>query len=74
MPLYTVSSQAGTLCAADKAALAAKITETHCQVSGVPESWVHVVFHDYPADSGFTAGRLAATVALTSVIRTISGI
>ena len=70
MPLYTVTTQAGTLSAADKAALAAKLTETHCQISGVPENWVHVVFHDYPAGSGFTAGKPASTAALTLVIRT----
>jgi phenylpyruvate tautomerase PptA (4-oxalocrotonate tautomerase family) len=36
----------------------------------VPENWVHVIFHDYPAGGGFTAGRPAATAALTLLIRT----
>ena len=70
MPLYTIATQAGVLSADGKAALAAKVTETHCQFSGVPENWVHVVFHDYPAGSGFTAGKPAATASLTLLIRT----
>jgi len=70
VPLYTIATQTGVLSADDKAALAAKVTEPHCQFSGVPENWVHVVFHDYPAGSGFTAGKPAATAALTLVIRT----
>jgi phenylpyruvate tautomerase PptA (4-oxalocrotonate tautomerase family) len=70
VPLYTIATQAGTLGAADKAGLAAKLTEMHCQISGVPENWVHVVFQDYPTGSGFTAGKPGAAVALTLVIRT----
>ena len=70
MPLYTIATQVGTLGGDDKAALAAKLTEAHCRVSGVPENWVHVVFQDYPAGSGFTAGRPAGAAALTLVMRT----
>jgi phenylpyruvate tautomerase PptA (4-oxalocrotonate tautomerase family) len=70
VPLYTVTTQAGALGDKDKAALAMQLTETHCKFSGVPENWVHVIFHDYPAGGGFTAGRPAATAALTLLIRT----
>jgi len=70
VPLYTITTQFGTLGANDKAALAAKLTETHHRVSGVPEKWVHVVFHDYAAGNGFTAGKAAATAALTLLSRT----
>jgi phenylpyruvate tautomerase PptA (4-oxalocrotonate tautomerase family) len=70
VPLYTITTQAGLLSADDKVALAAKLTETHCQISGVPKNWVHIVFHDYPAGNGFTAGKPAAAAALTLVIRT----
>lgn len=69
MPLYTVTTQAGVLTADGKAALAARLTELHCTVSRVPANWVHVIFHDYPAGSGFTAGEAAATVGLTLLIR-----
>ena len=70
MPLYTVTTQAGLLTNEAKAELAAKLTSLHCEMSGVPKNWVHVVFHDYAAGSGFTAGEPAAAVALTFVIRT----
>jgi phenylpyruvate tautomerase PptA (4-oxalocrotonate tautomerase family) len=46
------------------------LTALHCEKSGVPKNWVHVVFHDYTAGSGFTAGEPAATVALALLIRT----
>jgi phenylpyruvate tautomerase PptA (4-oxalocrotonate tautomerase family) len=70
VPLYTIATETGMLSPDAKAALAAKVTETHCQFSGVPENWVHVVFHDYPGGSGFTAGKPAAVVSLTFVVRT----
>jgi phenylpyruvate tautomerase PptA (4-oxalocrotonate tautomerase family) len=69
MPLYTITTQTGVLGDKDKTALAGQLTETHCKFSGVPENWVHIVFHDYPAGSGFTAGKPAATAALTLLIR-----
>jgi len=70
VPLYTITTQTGVLGDKGKAALAAELTQTHCRLAGVPENWVHVVFVDYPAGSGFTAGRPAATAALTLLIRT----
>jgi phenylpyruvate tautomerase PptA (4-oxalocrotonate tautomerase family) len=70
MPLYTVTAQADSFSGDAKIELAAKLTALHCEMSGVPKSWVHIVFHDYPAGSGFTAGEPAATVALTLLIRT----
>ena len=36
----------------------------------MPKNWVHVVFQEYPAGNGFTAGEAAATAALTLLIRT----
>jgi phenylpyruvate tautomerase PptA (4-oxalocrotonate tautomerase family) len=70
MPLYTVTTQAASLDGAAKASLATKLTILHCEMSGVPKNWVHIVFHDYPAGSGFTAGEPAAAVGLTLLIRT----
>src|SRR5580698_1446466 len=70
MPLYTVTTRRDLLSDDAKADLAAKLTALHCETSGVPKNWVHIVFHDYPVGSGFTAGQPAATVALTLLIRT----
>ena len=70
MPLYTVTAQTGALSNTGKADLAAKLTTLHCEFSGVPPNWVHVVFQDYDVGSGFSAGAPAATAALTLLIRT----
>jgi phenylpyruvate tautomerase PptA (4-oxalocrotonate tautomerase family) len=70
VPLYTVTTQVGVLSNDTKADLAAQLTELHCELSGVPPNWVHVIFQDYAAGSGFTAGKPAAAAALTVLIRT----
>jgi phenylpyruvate tautomerase PptA (4-oxalocrotonate tautomerase family) len=70
MPLYTVTTQTGLLDSAAKAKLASELTTLHADYSGVPRNWVHIVFQDYAPGSGFTAGEVAATAALTLLIRT----
>jgi phenylpyruvate tautomerase PptA (4-oxalocrotonate tautomerase family) len=70
MPLYTVTSQAGVLDDAAKSHLAQSLTQLHSQYAGVPANWVHIVFHEYPRGSGFSAGRPSATASLTLLIRT----
>jgi phenylpyruvate tautomerase PptA (4-oxalocrotonate tautomerase family) len=69
MPLYTVATQIGVLSAGAKAKLAAEVTTSHSEYSGVPKNWVHIVFQDYPPGSGFTAGQSPSTTALTLLIR-----
>ena len=70
MPLYTLLTQDGILSSEAKTRLAVELTELHSSYSGVPKNWVHVVFQEYPAGNGFTAGEAAATAALTLLIRT----
>jgi phenylpyruvate tautomerase PptA (4-oxalocrotonate tautomerase family) len=70
MPLYTVTTQAGVLSGQAKAKLAAELTAFHSEYAGVPKNWVHIVFQEYAAGNGFTAGEVAATAALTLLIRT----
>jgi phenylpyruvate tautomerase PptA (4-oxalocrotonate tautomerase family) len=70
MPLYTITTQVGVLDNAAKADLANKLTTFHTEYAGVPKNWVHVVFHEYPIGSGFTAGMPSPTAALTLLIRT----
>jgi phenylpyruvate tautomerase PptA (4-oxalocrotonate tautomerase family) len=69
MPLYTITTQAGVLDGPAKADLVDKLTAFHAEYAGVPGNWVHIVFHEYPTGSGFTAGRPAPTAALTLLIR-----
>ncbi|MGX7002247.1 tautomerase family protein [Caballeronia sp. KNU42] len=70
MPLYTLMTQDGILSSEAKTRLAVELTELHASYSGVPKNWVHVVFQEYSAGNGFTAGEAAATAALTLLIRT----
>jgi phenylpyruvate tautomerase PptA (4-oxalocrotonate tautomerase family) len=70
MPLYTVTTQANELNAEARIKLAGELTAFHSEHAGVPKNWVYIVFHDYPPGSGFAAGEVSATVALTLLIRT----
>jgi phenylpyruvate tautomerase PptA (4-oxalocrotonate tautomerase family) len=70
MPLYAVTTQAGVLSGQAKAKLAAELTAFHSKYASVPKNWVHIVFQEYAAGNGFTAGEAAATAALTLLIRT----
>jgi phenylpyruvate tautomerase PptA (4-oxalocrotonate tautomerase family) len=70
MPLYTITTQSGTLDGSAKSELAEQITAFHAEYAEVPRNWVHVVFNEYPIGRGFTAGRPSATAALMLLIRT----
>ena len=70
MPLYTITTQSGVLDGCAKTDLADKLTAFHAEYAGVPRNWVHIVFHEYPTRSGFTAGGPSPTAALTLLIRT----
>jgi phenylpyruvate tautomerase PptA (4-oxalocrotonate tautomerase family) len=70
MPLYTVTTQAGILSDTTRGDLAECLTKLHSEYAGVPRNWVHIVFQEYRAGNGFTAGNRAATAALTLLIRT----
>lgn len=69
MPLYTITTQAGVLSGEDKATLAGELTAVHSEYADVPKDWVHIVFQEYAPGNGFTAGEVAATAALTLLIR-----
>jgi phenylpyruvate tautomerase PptA (4-oxalocrotonate tautomerase family) len=70
MPLYTLTTQKGTLDGQAKNRLAKELTSFHSEYAGVPANWVHVVFQDFAPGDGFTAGEEASTAALTLLIRT----
>jgi phenylpyruvate tautomerase PptA (4-oxalocrotonate tautomerase family) len=70
MPIYTIMTQSGVLDGPAKADLAGKLTAFHVDYAGVPKNWVHIVFHEYPDGSGFTAGSPSQPAALTLLIRT----
>ena len=70
MPLYTITTQVRVLSGETKATFASKLTVFHSEYAGVPKNWVHIVFQEYAAGNGFTAGEPAATAALTLLVRT----
>jgi phenylpyruvate tautomerase PptA (4-oxalocrotonate tautomerase family) len=70
VPLYAVTTQTGVLDDKGRSQLAAELTQLHCEVSGVPKNWVHIIFHEFPAGNGFTGGDPAAIGSLTLLIRT----
>jgi phenylpyruvate tautomerase PptA (4-oxalocrotonate tautomerase family) len=70
MPLYTLVTQKGTLDGLAKNRLAKQLTSFHSEYAGVPQNWVHIVFHDFAPGDGFTAGEEAPTASLTLLIRT----
>ena len=45
------------------------LTTLHSDYAGVPRAWVQIAFQDYAPGSGFTAGKVSATAALTLLIR-----
>ncbi len=49
MPLYRCTVPAGTIPTDQRAAIAAAVTEIHCDVTGAPDTFVHVFFFDVPA-------------------------
>jgi phenylpyruvate tautomerase PptA (4-oxalocrotonate tautomerase family) len=69
VPLYTITTQAGVLGNPAKAELATQLTAFHSEYAGVPKTWVHIVFHEYPSASDFSAGKPSPTAALTLLIR-----
>ena len=69
MPLYTATTQEGTVSSEAKAEIAQEITRIHTTVMKVPKNFVRVVFLSYPEGAGFTGGEQAPTASLNCVLR-----
>lgn len=69
MPLYTISTQDGSLSPQEKSALAAEITDFHCAMTGLDKAYVKIVFDTFAPGEGFVGGVAAAAVILTVLIR-----
>ncbi|MEM8767418.1 MAG: tautomerase family protein [Pseudomonadota bacterium] len=65
MPLYICNSKRGAVDAAAKEKIARDITDIHCEVTGAPEIFVHVVFFEESAQ--FPLGE--STLAVRGTIR-----
>jgi phenylpyruvate tautomerase PptA (4-oxalocrotonate tautomerase family) len=64
VPLYTVTTQIGVLSNDAKADLAAQLTELHCELSGVPRNWVHIMIgvQEVPPSQAMEMGQIMPDV------------
>jgi phenylpyruvate tautomerase PptA (4-oxalocrotonate tautomerase family) len=69
VPLYQCISPQGLLDEAVRGELAAEITRIHCDATGVPPSFVNVVFLDISQGMYFVAGKPAAHSVMNVAIR-----
>ena len=69
MPVYQCFSPAGLLGDAVRVSVAAEITRIHCDATGIPPSFVTVMFLDVPDGRAFVAGKPAAHSVLQGAIR-----
>ena len=69
MPIYQCISPEGLLDDAGRARVAEEITRIHCDATGVPPSFVNVMFLDVPSGKYFVAGKPAAHSVVSGAIR-----
>jgi phenylpyruvate tautomerase PptA (4-oxalocrotonate tautomerase family) len=69
MPVYQCFSPEGLLDDAIRSSLAQEITRIHCDATGIPRSYVNVVFFDIPDGRYFVAGKPAANSVVYGAIR-----
>jgi len=69
MPIYQCISPEGLLDESTRGKLAGEITRIHCDATGIPPSFVNVMFLDMPNGRYFVAGRPSGHSVLNGAIR-----
>jgi phenylpyruvate tautomerase PptA (4-oxalocrotonate tautomerase family) len=69
VPIYQCMSPSGLLDQSARARLAEEITRIHCDATGIPASFVNVVFLDVPDGRYFVAGKPSAHSVVNGAIR-----
>jgi len=69
MPQYRCLVKQGCLSGAVKTELAQAITRIHCELTGAPRHFVHVIFQEHPAGDWFTAGQQSSFSIVNASIR-----
>jgi phenylpyruvate tautomerase PptA (4-oxalocrotonate tautomerase family) len=69
MPIYQCISPEGLLDQSARGKLAEEITRIHCDATGVPPTFVNVMFLDVPEGRYFVAGKPSAHSVLNGAIR-----
>jgi phenylpyruvate tautomerase PptA (4-oxalocrotonate tautomerase family) len=69
MPIYQCVCPEGLLDESTREAIAEEITRIHCDATGVPPSFVNVMFTDMPPGTYFVAGKPSGHTVLSGAIR-----
>ncbi len=69
MPQYRCLVQEGRFSKEVKAQLAREITRVHCELTGAPAHFVHVLFSEFGAGDWFTAGEQSRFSTVNAFIR-----
>lgn len=69
MPFYTCIHRDELLTEELKCVLARGITDVHCEMTGAPRHFVHVIFQAYRKGDGYTGGESSKVVNLRGTIR-----
>ena len=69
MPIYQCFSREGLLDESARGKVAEEITRIHCDATGIPPSFVNVLFVDLPDGRYFVAGKPSAHSFLNGAIR-----
>jgi phenylpyruvate tautomerase PptA (4-oxalocrotonate tautomerase family) len=70
MPMYQCHCPVGTLSDTVRPEVVKEITRIHCENTGAPSSFVHVVFQDLPAGALYTDNKVdLRTSTITCTIR-----
>jgi phenylpyruvate tautomerase PptA (4-oxalocrotonate tautomerase family) len=69
VPWYECVTVEGALSAEQRTELAGAITATHAEETGAPGDLIHVVFHEMPSGSTYTAGRPSTPTLIRGLVR-----
>jgi phenylpyruvate tautomerase PptA (4-oxalocrotonate tautomerase family) len=69
MPIYQCFSPEGLLDESGREKVAGEITRIHCDATGIPPSFVNVMFFDLPNGRYFVAGKTSAHSVVNGAIR-----
>jgi phenylpyruvate tautomerase PptA (4-oxalocrotonate tautomerase family) len=58
MPYYQLFMPEGVLTPSARSAISKEVTMIHCEETGAPEAFVHVVFQDIKKGTQYTAGEI----------------
>ena len=69
MPLYTVTTEEGSLSGKQRDQISAELVRIHTDVMHVPAHFVHSIFFTYPQRNGYIAEKNAGVASITAIIR-----